>query len=1177
MSKYILLVGSIFLFSSLKGQGFSNKGKDFWVGYGFHEAMIANYTTPNKQDMVLYFTADVNATVKVEIPSLGWIKTYSVAANAVVASDPMPKTGSQDARLFTEGISNKGIHITSDRPIVAYAHIYNQSVSGATLLFPVNTLGQDYYSVNFTQRSNIDFSSSWCFAIATEDSTAVEITPSAATFTHAANTPFIVMLNKGQIYNLMGTTNGKTGVDLTGTKIRSVSSSSAGCKRIAVFSGSGRVAINCGGPPTSSDNFIQQSFPQIAWGKKYVTVPTDKLKFNYFRIAVSDPTTVVKLNGIVATGLINNFYYEILTNVPQNITADKPIMVAQYITSTDYNGSPSCGNSFNNNGDPEMIYLSPVEQTIDKITLNSTGFYNIQTHYINVVLKAAAKSSFTLDGVNRATSFVPHPNEPDYVYAVFNVSQGRHTLKADSGFNAIAYGYGNYESYGYNAGTNLRDLNQFLSLQNQFATVNYPATCQNIPFALSVTLPYQPSSMTWDFSSNLNLVPNTNITTSNPVPDSIFIRDGVTLYQYKIPGIYKFTATGTYPIKIEITTSTGGGCSGQSELVYDVDVSAQPAADFSISFQGCPTDPVILKDSSASPGRIINSYLWDFGDNTYDTAKNPSKIYSSVGQYNINHTVINDLGCSSSKMKPLTIFPKPNAYFGLQPSICLNVPVTITDSSTITTGSIVKWYWNFGNGDSIIKTNNLPVKTTYQNADTFTVRLQVENNAGCKSQIAQNQIIVFPAPVANFILPKICISDPFANFTDSSYLPGILNPSLTYLWDFGDVNATPGNLNSSTVKNPQHSYIVPGIYKITLIVTGGGGCSSTKIKFLTISDAPKADFIFVDNDTLCSNLQVRIKNNSTIIAGTISKVEIIWDTVNAPLIIETDSTPIAGKIYTHQFQATSTFKTYYIKFNVYSGKSCQTSKTAPVIISPTPKVFFDTIGSFCSSDGPRLITKGKETIGVLGTESYVGEGITANGLFSPSISGVGKKTIKYIFRNTAGCADSATQIINVVQDPTVQLPDKVYILEGGAFKFSPITTGEVVSFKWYPPTFINNPIIKEATTTTNKDINYRLTVSTSNGCSAFDDIAVIFLQTPVIPSAFSPNGDGINDVWRIGSLSSYPGCIVDVFDRFGRQIFHSLGYNNPWDGRNLPIGVYYYVIDPKNGRKPYVGNVTIIK
>ena len=153
-------------FSVVNGQDFSNKGKDFWVGYGSHVSMYTGTGIPNTtggpQDLVLYFTSDHDATVTVEIPSVGYLKTYPVKANTVTVSDAIPKTGTQDSRITAEGKSDKGIHITSDYAIIAYAHIYNNSISGASLLFPTNTLGRSYYSINYKQESNSPFS--YCYA-----------------------------------------------------------------------------------------------------------------------------------------------------------------------------------------------------------------------------------------------------------------------------------------------------------------------------------------------------------------------------------------------------------------------------------------------------------------------------------------------------------------------------------------------------------------------------------------------------------------------------------------------------------------------------------------------------------------------------------------------------------------------------------------------------------------------------------------------------------------------------------------------------------------------------------------------------------------------------------------------------------------------------------------------------
>jgi hypothetical protein len=141
-------------------QDFSNKGTDFWVGYGYHQVMGSG----NTQQMVLYFATDQLTTVTVSIPGTGYTQTYSnIPAGTVFTSNPLPKAGAQDARLQNESTAgeNKGIHITSDKPIVAYAHIYNANVSGATILFPTNTLGKEYYSINYTNISNSSNSNCW--------------------------------------------------------------------------------------------------------------------------------------------------------------------------------------------------------------------------------------------------------------------------------------------------------------------------------------------------------------------------------------------------------------------------------------------------------------------------------------------------------------------------------------------------------------------------------------------------------------------------------------------------------------------------------------------------------------------------------------------------------------------------------------------------------------------------------------------------------------------------------------------------------------------------------------------------------------------------------------------------------------------------------------------------------
>jgi gliding motility-associated-like protein len=129
-----------------------------------------------------------------------------------------------------------------------------------------------------------------------------------------------------------------------------------------------------------------------------------------------------------------------------------------------------------------------------------------------------------------------------------------------------------------------------------------------------------------------------------------------------------------------------------------------------------------------------------------------------------------------------------------------------------------------------------------------------------------------------------------------------------------------------------------------------------------------------------------------------------------------------------------------------------------------------------------------------------------------------------------------------------------------------------------------------ADNSTNKNLSnvtsglYNITVTDLNGCIAKDSVQVDPLNETclVIPKAFSPNGDLINDVWNIGMKELYPKMEVKIFNRWGEPIWRSeKGYPIPWDGRSngaeLPIDSYHYIIDLHNGSKPFIGNVTIVR
>jgi len=673
-----LFIAILFSFSTgLQAQDFSNKGKEFWIPYSYHVGMSGG--VGSNVAMTLYITSDVTTTYTVEIYGGANLQAGTINAGQVVTC-VVPNTNFINAAGI---FNNKTVRVLAEKPVVVYSYITQSAVSGATVCLPTNVLGNEYYSMNYTQVSNSANANSYFTIIAVEDNTTVEITPAAATTNGwAAGSVNTITLNKGQIYQVLGTVNNTpssglySGVDLTGSKIRSVSTGTSSCKRIAVFSGAGKMKIGttCSGGANSSDNLYQQLYPAGSWGRDYLTVPSYNRPINFYRVMKKDPATNVYLNGtlIPASSFVNNRYYEFTGNTPNRVTADQPVSVSQYFTTANCSSNP-------NPYDPDMIVLNPVEQNISKVTLVSSNLVAASPqHHIHVVMPTGGTgiSSFRIDNNPiPASSWVVHPQNPAYAYAYLaNVTQGYHTLKSDSGFNAMAYGYANAESYGYSAGANVKDLYQYISLETPNSSVNFPATCANTPFYLSMTFPYQPTTINWVFGAALNALGIADVSLTNPTPTSTLIVNGRTLYVYKLPTQYTVTASNIYPIKVLATNPTPDGCGGEQEINFDLEVLNRPTAGF--TFSGiCANNTTQFTDASNTGIRPIGSVNWTFGTLGTSTQLNPTYTFPSAGTYPVTYSLITDIGCRSDTItQNVTINPLPTATVTGTITTCINSP-----------------------------------------------------------------------------------------------------------------------------------------------------------------------------------------------------------------------------------------------------------------------------------------------------------------------------------------------------------------------------------------------------------------------------------------------------------------------------------------------------------------------
>jgi gliding motility-associated-like protein len=1101
------------------------------------------------------------------------------------------------------------------------------------------------------------------------------------------------------------------------------------------------------------------------------------------------------------------------------------------------------------NSDPEMIILNSIEQTLNDITVLSARNdltppnTNITRHFLNIIIKTSALGSLTIDGAPYTSTPVAIPTTQysylqEEVTASTNINPA-HRIKSDSGFIAIAYGYGNVESYGYNAGTNVRDLYQFISIQNQYATVNFPAACKNSPFYFSMTFPYQPTQIIWNFNG---LFPNDTLGPA-PVPayDSTWFVNGKQLYRYKLPTPYTISTPASYPIQVIAQNPTPDGCSGQQIIDYNLVVYDSPVASFNFTNNGCVTDsvhffgaanntssrPVInwswnfgdaatasiqnpvhkyniagvynakfsfitdvgclsdtamnivtvntpptakfgaslpqclnqtvtftdsstaaagsvivkwywnfgdgspqviatsntpqshsysttgtfiatlkvetatgcqgvvfskniliqpnplanfifsnaclplgtaqftdqstvasgtiaqwswnfgdggnavlqnpshnfsstgpfnvslkvttnngcvdsitkvmntvyaqpqanfnapaevchgtainFTDQSAAPNSTVTQWAWNFGDGSTSTQQNPSKTYAAPGTYTVTLVVTSAIGCiSTTATKSVLVNPLPTANFNLSAPVCATRNISFIDASLANAGNLDKWTWDFGDGSNAVYTNANPFIHVYAIAGTYNATLQVETNKGCISTILTKQVVVNVLPKAGFISPEVCLTDPAAPFVDTS---SVANGSIVgWNWNFGDPNANLANPNTSAIQNPAHRYSIVGSYNATLIVTTNQGCKDTVAQTFTVNGSiPLANFTVQNANGLCSNRDITLTDASTVDFGSIVKVEIYWDYANDPTIKTINNIPQPGQNYTHLYPEFGTpfTKTYTVRMVSYSGINCLSVITKTVNVLATPSVQFNSLQPVCADVPPFLITQASITNALPGSGVFSGTGISPAGMFNPASATPGIYTIRYTYTGANTCTNYKEQTIQVFPVPTVSAGPDRFMLQGGSITLLGSGSGNGISYLWTPNISIDSVTRPTPRVSPPDDIYYKLTVTSSDGCTASDTVFVKVLKAPVVPNIFSPNGDGIHDKWEIAYLESYPGCTVDVFNRYGQLIYHSVGYDKPWDGtvngKPVPVGTYYYIVDPKNGRQKAAGYVDVIR
>lgn len=268
--------------------------------------------------------------------------------------------------------------------------------------------------------------------------------------------------------------------------------------------------------------------------------------------------------------------------------------------------------------------------------------------------------------------------------------------------------------------------------------------------------------------------------------------------------------------------------------------------------------------------------------------------------------------------------------------------------------------------------------------------------------------------------------------------------------------------------------------------------------------------------------------------------------------------------------------TYYV--SVTTGGICkqQDSTIVNIIPGPVAKTSF-TSKTICQGDSVFLQSSGGTSY-LWSPTASLSSAVIADPLARP------EDTIQYtvLVKNEASCMDSATVTINVIPKLHADAGLDQNILEGQSVQLAAAVSDGDNSYSWLPDIFINNAHVLNPIVNPGNDITYFFTVSSNNGCGISNDsVRIHVFKKVVIPNAFSPNGDGINDKWNIKALTSYSNYELSVFNRYGQIVFTTKDYSKPWDGtyngKPLPVGTYYYLINLTQGLPLLKGYVVILR
>jgi gliding motility-associated-like protein len=625
---------------------------------------------------------------------------------------------------------------------------------------------------------------------------------------------------------------------------------------------------------------------------------------------------------------------------------------------------------------------------------------------------------------------------------------------------------------------------------------------------------------------------------NSPINDSIKCKDWASVYI----NLSKYQGRS---LILEFTTAdcTRGGHWGYAYIdVGECDIAA------TVQYRCNPNQVVV----QAPPG--FQGYKWYNGN--YSTVLGTDSsltINQPPAGLNALHVVVtpyNGFGCGDTlHVSYNSTFPVADA--GPDKPLCPGT-YTIIGSAAVG-GNTYTWTpRNFlSDSSAAMPSANPPVNTTYT--------LSVFNaNTGCTARDSM-VVTVNAKPTVSFNAPAPqCLAGNSFTFTNNSTISA---GSLTYQWDFGDGT-------TSTQVNPAHTYAAAGIYHVKLVATSNNGCKDSLINnAITVNGNP----VVKTNDDLsiCRGASIQLQ--------TTGAQSYTWSPTQ-DLSCTNCANPVANP---------ATTSTYIVKgldnFGCPGFDTVHITVNQPIQVDVSPDI------TICQ----------KQVINLQATGAVTYDWSPATGLSStiipdPVATPQSTTTYRVIGFDGKNCfTDTSFVTITVNPTPQIDLGPDLTLSTGTIYPITSVyQNGPIVWWQWTPATDLSCANCPDPSATVNKDITYHVAIRNSYGCTAIDSVSIrTFCEGSqvFIPNAFTPDGDGVNDILMVRAKGISSVKSFRIFNRWGELVFERKNFQpndpaNGWDGKirgvTGPAEVYVYTAEVIcSNLQTYLikGNTSILK